>query len=83
MNEKSATACLRCAATLPKPTPPQPEQAALTVEVPVPMPMAYLGRASTGPFVAAAILAGMAIAITGTLWALRAGAWVLLLGGAG
>ena len=83
MNEKSATACLRCAATLPKPVPPQPEHATVTVEVPVPMPVAYLGRASTGPFIAAATLAGMAIAITGTLWALRAGAWALLLGGAG
>ncbi len=80
MNDRDATACLRCAATLPKPTPPEPERVTVTVEVERPMPVAYVARTATWPFVAAAALGGMAIAITGTLWALHAAGRAVVLG---
>lgn len=68
MNDPGITSCLRCAATLPKPVPPEPEP--VKVEVPMPVPMPHVVQSVTWPFVAAAGLAGAALAIAGTLWLL-------------
>jgi hypothetical protein len=69
-NEPGIGVCPRCAATLPKPTPPAAEQVVVEVDRLVAVP--HLVRASTWPYLAAALLGGGAIAIAGTLLVLRA-----------
>jgi hypothetical protein len=70
-NGPEVTACIRCAATLPKPTAPEPEPVVVQVATPVPVP--YLVRSITWPYVAAGTLGGAAVAIAVTAWSLGAG----------
>lgn len=63
MSEPGDTECGRCAATLPKPRAPR-----VRVPEPVPVPIPVPVRSTTWPFLAAAGLAGAAVATAVTSW---------------
>ncbi|MFP4311607.1 MAG: hypothetical protein ACLFS9_06435 [Nitriliruptoraceae bacterium] len=68
-NEPGVTACLRCAATLPKPPTPEAEKVVVEVERLVAVP--HLVRMSSWAYLAAGLLGGAAIAVAATLLVVR------------
>lgn len=82
--EPDATVCLRCAATLPRPTPPDPVPEVVTIEVERPLPVPYPARTAVWPFVLGALLGGLALGLSATLWLVEASGGLIglrLLGG--